>query len=110
MKNEKEKISKKNNFNTRPLFLAIFFIVVLIAIYLSLQSSQILLNPEDTSLSLETARSILSKMIPEGIEWYCGRIESYVDEQGNIFNQKSLEELKKILGNDEQLREEFCHN
>ena len=108
MKNKKEKISKKDNFNTRPLFLAIFFIVVLIALYLSLQSSQILLNPEETSLNLETARSILSKMSQEGIAWYCGRIEYYVDEQGNNFDQRSLTELKKILGNDEQLKEEFC--
>ncbi len=77
--------------------------------YLMFFSSGILLGPSsDGSVSYESARSFLTDLGEQGIEWYCGRSQSFIDLQGNVYQSKELEELKKILGNEIQLRNEFC--
>ena len=56
----------------------------------------------------EKARSLLLELGEDGIDWYCGKRENYIDAQGNNYGAVELNELKKILGNDKQLDEEFC--
>ncbi len=92
----------------RILFFGVFSIVLLSAFYLSLFPAEVQLSPSSQGISFETARSLLSTMGPEGIDWYCEKTPSYADKQGNTYGAVELEELKKILGNDALLKQEFC--
>ncbi len=102
--------SKKQIFNVPAIFLGVFVIVILIAIYLSFFPS-IALSPDDIdegAMPFAEASSLLAKLGPDGIDWYCGKRESFTDAQGNNYAQKELEELKRILGNEKRLMQEFC--
>ena len=94
--------------NLKALYLAVFLIVVAASIYLSFFPSISLSPEEDTGASLADASKFLSKLGKDGIDWYCGKTESFTDEQGNYYGSKELVELKKILGNERRLMEEFC--
>ena len=98
----------KNNPIVKVFFLSVFLIVLLSLVAISFSSDKLQLSPEESSLSFENAKVLLSAFPPEGIEWYCGSAESYTDAQGNVYREKELEELKKILGNTQQLELEFC--
>lgn len=92
----------------RILFFGVFFIVLLSAFYLSFFSTEMQFSPPTEGISFETASSLLSTMGQNGIDWYCEKTLSYMDKQGNTYGSTELKELKKILGNDALLREEFC--
>ena len=101
--------SKKQDIKYSLVLIAVLLVVALISVYLAFFAPKTLLSPEAGTMSYENARSLLSDLGQEGIDWYCGKISEFTDKQGNLYNQKSLEELKKILGNEEQLRREFCN-
>ncbi len=107
MKNKRS--SKLKNLTTiRILFLGVFSLVVITGIYLSFSTSKLLLSPEQKGLSYESARFYISKLGQDGIRWYCGTTESYTDTNGNQYGSRELNELKRIIGNDERLHAEFC--
>ena len=99
--------SRESRLIEKVFFLGVLIIVFIIAIFFSLNSTNILLSP-DESMSYENAQASLSKLSQEGIEWYCGKKDNYVDSQGNIYGARELQELKRILGNDMKLRSDFC--
>ena len=104
-----EIIQKKKVPNVKALFLGVLVLVIFISIYLTFFPS-ISLSPEEeqSATSFVDASSFLSKLGQDGIDWYCGKRESFTDEQGNNYGAKELEALKKILGNERRLMEEFC--
>jgi hypothetical protein len=89
-------------------FLLIFLIVLLSFVYLKLTTTPISLSPDDSTMSFDNARVLLSAFPQEGIDWYCGKSPSFSDMQGNSYGEPELLELKKILGNDLLLDEEYC--
>ncbi len=109
--NSIKQMSQKPIRNLKAIFLGVFIVIIFIAIYLSFFPSNITLSPNDTdevAMSFAEASSLLAKLGQDGIDWYCGKRESFTDEQGNNYAQKELEELKRILGNEKRLREKFC--
>ena len=102
---------KKHVSGMQALFLSVFIIVVFIAIYLSFFPSNVKLSPDETdeaAMPFPDAGSLLAKLGQEGIDWYCGERESYIDVAGNVYGQEELGELKRILGNEKMLRQKFC--
>ncbi|MDO8508135.1 MAG: hypothetical protein Q7S27_00455 [Nanoarchaeota archaeon] len=106
----KKRALKKEGVKTteKILFLSVPLIVFGIAIYLGFNSSNISLGPDEPGMSYESAVTLLRGLGNEGIEWYCGERNSFVDAQGNSYGDRELIELKKILGNDMRLFNEFC--
>ena len=118
------KIDKKSvNINEKPiniseglsfirvLYFGVFLIVLLSAVSLSLFSSnELQFSPpaSDSGMSYETASSFLQVMGQQGIDWYCGKTQTYIDKQGTAYGSIELIELKKILQNDDLLRQNFC--
>lgn len=109
MKNKKNEISKIQTNSIRAIFISVFFIIIFIALYLAFLAPSVSFSPEDeTVMSFNNARSLLSALGKDGIDWYCGKITTFNDAKGNLYGQKELEELKRLLGNNEKLRDEFC--
>ncbi len=106
----KKKQTNKNYSATvnKIFYLGILGFVFVIAIYMALTSNTILFSPPETGMLYENAATILSGFKKDGIEWYCGYKESYIDNKENVYGLKELIELKKILGNDAELYNEFC--
>ncbi len=100
--------NKKNLTTIRVLFFGVFSIVILAAIYLTINSSLISLSPQEGFLSYENAAVSISELGPDGIRWYCGFSDNFTDKNGNQYGSKELEELRKVLGNDMKLYKEFC--
>src|SRR3989344_8021830 len=99
--------SRESRLIEKVFFLGVLIIVFIIAISLSLNSTAIFLSP-DESMSYENAQASLSKLSQEGIDWYCGKRDNYVDSQGNVYGARELQELRRILGNEMKLRSDFC--
>src|SRR3989344_2511897 len=87
-------------------FFVLFFFVVWFVVFFV--SKVDLGPPSESGMSYEDAHGIVSKLGDDGIDWYCGKIERYTDSQGNEYGVIELTELKKIVGNEERLREELC--
>ena len=105
---------KTRNRYMKIIFIIIIAIVVLIAIYLAFFAKKGLqysppIESSKTVLSYANSRELLAILEQEGIDWYCGKSKSYTDAKGNVYGAKELEELKKILGHEEELRNEFCN-
>lgn len=106
---------KTRNRYMKIIFIIIIAIVALIAIYLAFFAKKgIQYSPDEgtaskTVLSYANSRELLAILEQEGIDWYCGKSKSYTDAKGNVYGSKELEELKKILGHEEELRSEFCN-
>lgn len=100
--------SRESKLIEKIFFLGVLVIVFIVTIFLSLNSTNILLGPDESSMSYENAQASLSKLSPEGIAWYCGKKDNYVDSQGNVYGARALQELKRILGNEIKLRNDFC--
>lgn len=90
-------------------YLTVFAMVFVSALYFAFFSSDVQFSPpSESGMSYEDAHGIVSKLGDDGIDWYCGKIERYTDSQGNEYGVIELTELKKIVGNEERLREELC--
>lgn len=103
-----KKIKEKNKSHTiKILFLGVLAIVLIVALYLMSVSSGILLSP-DEGISFESAKSYIIGLGPNGVDWFCGKKEFYTDTNGKQYGAKSLEELKRILGNEMRLISALC--
>ena len=71
-------------------------------------SSGILLGPKLEGISYEKAKSYIIDLGPGGVDWYCGKIDLFVDKNGNEYGQRELQELKRILGNEMLIRNDIC--
>ena len=92
------------------IILIAILVILLIILYFRFSPKPAQYSPplDESTLSFENSKALLSAFPPEGIDWYCGNTDSYTDAQGNVYGAKELEELKKILGNAQQLELEFC--
>ena len=102
-------MKKQNNlFLTRLVLLGVLAVVAISAVYQMTISSGILLGPKFDGISYEKARSYITDLGPQGLDWYCGKANSFIDKNGNEYGQRELEELKRILGNEMRLRNDLC--
>ncbi len=109
MMKKKNNNSKESLLVMRVFFLGIFGVVIIMGLTLMLNSNGVLFSPDEGStINYNGAVSILNNLGPDGVEWYCGNRESYTDPQGNSYGARELEELRRILGNEIRLRNEFC--
>lgn len=92
----------------RIFFFSVFIIILIGWMYLSFFSKEVSFNPSIEGMSPESALGLLKVMGEKGINWYCGKTASFTDSQGNSYGPVELEELKKILGNDDYLKEKVC--
>ncbi len=97
-----------NKIISKSLFLGVLGIVFVIALYLMFASSGIFYSPVVDGISFENAKSYIIGLGPNGVEWYCGKREFFTDANGKQYGAKSLEELKRILGNEARLMSELC--
>lgn len=102
---------QRNKINTKVVFITIFIIVILVALYLAFISPTIQFSSIST-LSLSNAISV-AQAIGIGInspatDWYCGRKSTFIDNKGNKYSSTDLASLKAVLGNDYELKKKFC--
>ena len=104
------RVDPEKRFVSYVIYFGILAAIIFSAIYLSYFSKPFQLGPAETDSikDYSNARALLLKLGNEGIDWYCGRIGSFADAQGNIYGIRELEEMKRLLGNEARLREEFC--
>ena len=103
-----KRIDPEKRFVSYVLYFGILFAIILSAVYLSVSQPFQLGPSEDSIKDYSNARALLLKLGNQGINWYCGKIESFSDAQGNVYGAKELVEMKRLLGNEERLRAEFC--
>lgn len=95
----------------RIFFLSILLIVAVSYLYVSFfdnSGESVSYSPSTSILSTENAKELVMALGPEGVDWYCGRADNYVDSKGNTYGAKELAELKRILGSTEVLEKEIC--
>lgn len=92
----------------RIFFFSIFLIILISWFYLVFFSIEISFSPPTEGMGPESALGLLNEIGQQGIDWYCGKAASFRDSQGNIYGPIELEELKKILGNEDYLNERVC--
>lgn len=103
------RIDPEKRFVSYVIYFGILVAIIFSAVYLFYFSQPYQLGPKEDSIrDYSNARALLLKLGDDGIDWYCGRIESFADAQGNAYGAQELVELKRLLGNENQLRAEFC--
>ena len=104
-----KRIDPEKRFVSYVLYFGVLVAIIFAALYLSFFSQPFQLGPaEDSIKDYSNARALLLKLGNQGINWYCGKIDSFADAQGNVYGARELVEMKRLLGNDERLSREFC--
>lgn len=89
---------KKRKLLSSILFFSVLLVVALIALYLIFSSKDISLSP-DEGTGLENTESILAALGTDGTKWYCGKVSTITDGQGNIYGTTERQQLENVLGN-----------
>jgi|SRR3989344_2412416 len=108
MKKETIKSPKDYLLVGRIFFFSVFLVVLISWVYLAFFSTDISFSPPTEGMGPESALGLLNGMGQQGIDWYCEKAASFKDSQGNTYGPIELEELKKILGNEDYLKESVC--
>ena len=98
MKKRSVDYSSKTKLKKSIFFFVALLVVVLIALYFSFRPTEIQLSP-DEGIGLDNAKSILNAIGPQGINWYCGKVQTITDGQGNTYGSPELQKVREVLQN-----------